>query len=195
MKRKIILIVIDIVIIISIHSLQKYVVNYNQGNILYQNGEYESAIEEYKKALNSIAPKYKRCKIRINYALTICKTVEVNENDEDSIRKAIKTYERAINVLTEEGCANENDNKGHSQKAEQLKKDIQKEIDRLKELQEEHGSNEDNNQKEPQDSKEPSETIESKIQGIKEEAMQEQRELETQYKNYEKDFREVQKNW
>ena len=31
--------------------LQRYVANYNYGNILYQKGEYESAIEEYKKGI------------------------------------------------------------------------------------------------------------------------------------------------
>ena len=45
---------------------QSYVANYNYGNILYQNGEYESAIEEYAKALKGIIPKDKECNIRIN---------------------------------------------------------------------------------------------------------------------------------
>ena len=77
---------------------QRYVANYNYGNILYQNGEYEEAIEEYKKALKGNPPKSKECNIRINYALAICKTVQVDENDQNSIQNAIKEYENAGHI-------------------------------------------------------------------------------------------------
>ncbi len=175
---------------------QKYVANYNYGNILYQNGEYEKAIEEYEKALTGIVPKYKECSIRINYALAICKTVQVDENDQDSIKNAIKLYESAIDVLIEDGCANKDDNNGHSQKAEQLKKDIQKEIDRLKKLQKsDSDSGNDENEEEPQEPKEEPETIEDKIQDIKEDATKEQRKTQSQYENYKKDFNRTEKNW
>ena len=113
---------------------QSYIAHYNYGNVLYNNGEYESAIDEYKKALKGIVPTLKECSIRINYTLAICKTVQVDEKDEASIRNAIEKYESAINILTEDGCANKNDSNGHSKVAEQLKRDIQKEIDRLKKL-------------------------------------------------------------
>ncbi len=173
---------------------QKYVANYNYGNVLYQNGNYESAIEEYKKALNTIVPKYKECSIRINYALAICKTVQLNENDQDSIKDAIKTYENAIDVLTENGCANKNNKNGHSQKAQQLKEDIQKEIQRLKKIQKDDSSNE-NDKEEQTETKDNSEKIEDKIKNIKEEATKEQREIENQYKNYRNDYDKTEKNW
>lgn len=176
--------------------LQRYVANYNYGNILYQKGEYESAIEEYKKALKGIVPKYKECNIRINYALAICRTVNVNEKNQDSIKNAIKTYETAIEVLTEDGCANKTNNKGHSQKAEQLKKDIQKEIDRLKKLEKiENDSNEEKEENKKDKTKEDVETIESKIQNIKEEATKDQRETESKFTNYNKDINTRTKNW
>lgn len=176
--------------------LQRYVANYNYGNILYQKGEYESAIEEYKKALKGIVPKYKECNIRINYALAICQTVNVNEKDQDSIKSAIKEYETAIEVLTEDGCANKTNNKGHSQKAEQLKKDIQKEIDRLKKLEKiENDSNEEKEENKKDKTKEDVETIESKIQNIKEEATKDQRETESKFTNYNKDINTRTKNW
>ncbi len=175
---------------------QKYVANYNYGNILYQNGEYESAIEEYKKALSGAVPKYKECNIRINYALAICKTVQVNESNQESIRNAINIYESAIGVLTEDGCANKKDSNGHSQKAEQLKRDIQNEIDRLKQLQKQENSNSDNNKQEQEEKNDNNtETIEEKIQTIKEDATKEQRENEKQYENYRKGFDKPEKNW
>ena len=120
-------------ILVNINYFQKYIAYYNYGNILYKNGKYEKAIDEYKKALQKNIPQNKECKIRINYALAICKTVNVDESEKESIENAIKTYESAIDILVENGCASK-DNKGHSEIAENLKKDIETEIDRLKNL-------------------------------------------------------------
>lgn len=181
-----------------INFLQRYVANYNYGNILYKNAKYEEAIEEYKKALNEIVPKEKECSIRINYALAICKTVQVDEEDSESIKNAINTYESAIDILTENGCANKNDDNGHSKKAEQLKKDIQKEIERLKNLKKLNKDDEENDEdEEKEDNNEQEvETIENKIQDIKENAIQDQRELESQYKNYGNfDYNKTERNW
>ena len=170
--------------------LERYIAYYNYGNVLYQNGEYEKAIEEYKKALNEHVPKYKECNIRINYALAICKTVKVDEKDQNSIDNAIKRYEEAIDVLTEDGCANKNDSNGHSQKAEQLKKDIQKEIDRLKNLK---NSDENKDPDQDQDKKNPekdnAETIEEKMKKAKEDATEAERTADQtfSYRDY-KDF-------
>lgn len=179
-----------------LNFIQGYVANYNYGNILYQNGEYENAIEEYKKALKENVPKEKECNIRINYALAICRTVQVDEKDQESIKNAIETYESAINILTEDGCANRSDSNGHSQKAEQLKKDIQKEIDRLKKIQTQEDNNEeDDNETEDAKTIEEDQTIEEKIQNIKQEATKDQRDLESQFNNYNKDIRSNRRNW
>ena len=175
--------------------IEPYIANYNMGNILYQNGEYVEAIEEYEKALKGMPSKNKECNIRINYALAICKTVQVDESDGESIRNAIRIYEEAVEVLTEKGCADKDNDNGHSKKAEQLKKDIQKEIERLKRL--ENSSSESKKEKEEEkevnEKEKQKETIESKIQGIKENALQNQREVESRYKNY--DYNRVEKNW
>lgn len=181
-----------------INFIQRYISYYNYGNILYQNGEYENAISNYKLALSSVVPKDKRCNIRINYALAMCKTVQVDEKNQDSLKSAIKTYDSAIDVLTEEGCANKSDSNGHSLKAERLKKDIQKEIDRLKKLQEQQNSDnsDENNNEGDNKSQEKTETIEQKIQSIKEEAIKEQRDVEHRYNSYEKEFTfHNNKNW
>ncbi len=177
---------------------ESYVAHYNYANIFYQNGKYEEAIEEYSKSLKGYIPKDKECNIRINYALAICKTVDLDENDEQSINNAINQYEQAINVLTENGCANKENNNGHSLKAEQLKKDIQKEIDRLKKLkkQEENDEKEEQEEEKENQSQDESESIEAKIQDIKEQAINEQRENEDIYINLQKDYFGSQgKNW
>ncbi len=174
---------------------QSYVSNYNYGNILYQNGEYEGAIKEYQKALSYIVPKYKKCNIRINYALALCKTVKLDESKQESIKNAIDTYESAINVLTEEGCANKNDNNGHNQNAQQLKKDIQKEINRLKKLQNNQTDGKDPDEKDDNKTNDKIEDIETKIRDIKEEATKEQRNVEEQFRYYNYDYDSNGKNW
>lgn len=176
---------------------QQYIANYNYGNILYKKGEYEKAIEQYEEALNGIIPKEKECNIRINYALSICKTVQVDESDSESIKNAIQTYEKAIEVLTEKGCANKDDDNGHNKKAEQLKKDIQKEIERLKKLENSTPEDEkEENKEENEVNEKETETIENEIQNIKEEAIQKQREVESTHKDYSNfDYNRVEKNW
>ena len=172
-----------------------YIANYNYGNILYQIGKYEDAINQYNEALEKRVPKDKECNIRINCALAICSTVEVNEKNQSSIQNSIEKYETAIEVLTENGCANKDDNNGHNKQAQILKNDIQKEIDRLKKLQKKKQNNSNKSEK---DIKSPKieERIESSIQNEKEKAMQEQREIENLYK-YFNDFDDERpkKNW
>ena len=175
--------------------VQNYVANYNYGNILYQNGEYEKAIAEYQKALKGIIPKDKECKIRINYALAICKTVQVNESDQDSINTAIEKYETSIDILTEKGCANKNNDNGHNPEAVRLKKDIQKEIDRLKKLQPKNESTNQKNEEKDDKTEKESEKIETEIQEIKENATKEQREKEEMYYNYNEKSNRTKKNW
>ncbi len=179
-------------ILVNINYFQKYIAYYNYGNILYKNGKYEKAIDEYKKALQKNIPQNKECKIRINYALAICKTVNVDESEKESIENAIKTYESAIDILVENGCASK-DNEGHSEIAENLKKDIETEIDRLKNLLKDLKKvtkKDENNKKENN-----SENIEEEIQNIKEEAIKQQRKKEEMYKKYDKTFKRKSKNW
>lgn len=179
-----------------LNFLQNYVAYYNYGNILFQNGEYENAINEYKLALGGFVPKNKECNIRINYALAICRTVQVNEKDQESLKSAIETYKSAIAVLTESGCANKNDNNGHSLKAERLKKDIQKEIDRLKKLQTDQVDDNTEDDGDSNNSQGKSETVEEKIRGIKEDATKKQKDVETLYNSYGKEFSAFdKKNW
>ena len=175
---------------------QSYVANYNYGNILYQNGNYEEAIAEYEKALNKTIPEKKECDVRINTTLAICQTVQVDENEQQSIEEAIEKYEIAIDILTQKRCANRGNDNGHNQNAQQLKNDIQEEIDRLKNLQENEKDDPDkNNQKKEKKTKKEVNTIEAEIQDIKEKATKAQRETEQMYENYNKDINYQGKNW
>ena len=180
----------DAKLLTNITFQKSYISNYNYGNILYQNGEYERAILEYEKALKNVISSKKECKIRINYALAICKTVQVDENNQESIKNAIKTYQEAIEVLVEKDCDK------HNEDAQRLKKDIEKEIERLKKLQKNIDNNNNENEEENKtDKNKKEESVEEKIKDIKEEAINRQKETEEVYKNFNKNYNGRGKNW
>ena len=191
MKRNILIVIYVISIIITLLLVcnfvisRNYIENYNVGNKLYKEKKYDEAIDKYKKALESInIPQKRECSIRINYALAICKTVQIDMSDSESVSNAIRKYESAIDVLTEKGCANKDDDNGHSEKAEQLKKDIQEAINKLKSTEKVEGDSEeeDDNVQKPKEGG----TVEQKIQLIKENATKSQRENENKYESYSK---------
>ncbi len=191
MKKNILIVIYVISIIITLLLVcnfvisRNYIENYNIGNKLYKEKKYDEAIDKYKKALESInIPQKKECSIRINYALAICKTVQIDMSDSESVSNAIRKYESAIDVLTEKGCANKDDDNGHSEKAEQLKKDIQEAINKLKSTEKVEGDSEeeDDNVQKPKEGG----TVEQKIQLIKENATKSQRENENKYESYSK---------
>ena len=198
--KKIVLIVVYIVLglLIFITFPGKYVASYNNGNELYKKGKYEDAIEQYKTALEGKIPKYKECSVRINYALSICQKVQLDERDQDSIKDAIKLYENAVNILTINGCANEN-NTGHSKKAEQLKNDILAEIEKLEKLlNKENTSSSSEKEKEQEQTKTNVDTIEEKIQNIKQDATKDPRNMEKEYEEFEREYstgERVERNW
>ena len=175
----------DAKLLTNITFQKSYVSNYNFGNILYQNGEYEKAISEYKKALKTVISSEKEFKIRINCALAICKTVQVDESNQESINNAINTYQEAIDVLVEKNCDK------HNEDARKLKEDIEKEIERLKKLQRDT----DNKNNENQEENKNEESAEEKIKDIKENATKEQNETENIYKNFNKEYNGRGKNW
>ena len=123
---------------------QPYIVHYNKGNVLYKSGKYEEAIEEYKKALNLFPPQKRECSIRINLALAMIKNAESIENQ--TIDGLLQVLSDAKEVLYEDGCANKNNDGGHSKKAIQLKKDIENYEKLLKLQQQEQKKGDENNQ-------------------------------------------------
>lgn len=115
---------------------EPYIAHYNNGDVLYEQGRYEEAIEEYDKALALYPPKLKECPIRINKALSMVGTLgenfcNVDLTDNDEIEETIDYLYEAIDVLTEDGCANDKGT-GHSRTAEKLKEQIEELIEELK---------------------------------------------------------------
>ena len=181
---------------------EAYIAEYNYGNILYKNKEYKRATEKYKKALNTYVPRNKECNIRINYALSICNMVDLYES---TVEDKIKMYESAIEILVEDGCANREDSNGHSEQAEKLKKDIQDEIDRLKNQfpQEQQGNSEEKENRNEEDDNSEEESgylneLKQEIQDIMEESTGEQKDIEYTYKHMENIIKDTDikgKNW
>lgn len=168
-----IVILVNIILIFSLLILLievPYKIYYNQGNELYENGDFEEAISKYEKALKFFPPKYKECSIRINLALSMLKNMEGSGEKEDKL----KVLYAAKDVLCEDGCANRDNDEGHSTEAERLKKDIEKEIERLKtEVNDTRPVNSSQGEK-PEEKEEDSKDIEKKLkelEEIQEEAM------------------------
>ncbi len=160
---------------------QPYIAHYNYGNVAYQNDKFDIAIREYKRALELYPPKKKECSIRINLALAMLEKIE-EELEEDETNEEIESEEKkeetiaklkeARKVLTEENCAGEKDDDGHSKKAEELKADIDEWIERLENgKDDDDDSKKNNNKKDPQsgeDEKTDPEKIKTKEEQLKE---------------------------
>lgn len=122
---------------------QPYIEPYNKGNIYFQKGNYEKAIEEYQKALEKNPPHDRECMIRINLALAMVTPINPEEVTEDNLEETINILEEAKDVLTIHGCANENDHNGHNEEAQTLKDEIDEFEDMLKQKDDEENSNDD----------------------------------------------------
>ncbi|MBP3708719.1 MAG: tetratricopeptide repeat protein [Clostridia bacterium] len=125
-----------------VNVYQPYIAHYNNGNRLYKLGDHKEAINEYKRALELFPPEKKECSIRINLALAMINNIE-NES-EPNVEDILDVLAEAKEVLCEGGCANRDNNKGHSKKAEQLKEDIEEYEEKLKKQQKESKDDKEN---------------------------------------------------
>lgn len=115
--------------------LQLYIFHYNRGNEFYELGQYEKAASEYEKSLKFYVPNGKECDIRVNYALSMCAGLNLNDISgltEDEKTVMIGILETAIDILVEEECAHRDDDNGHDNEAQKLKNELQEIIDMLK---------------------------------------------------------------
>lgn len=137
---------------------ESYIAHYNQGNIYYQSGKFEEAIESYRKALEQNPPEDKECSIRINLALAMLGTMAEDYSAEKNAEASLEILKGARDVLLEKGCA-ANDTDGHNKTAQKLKDEIDEVI---KQLEQHQPSGKPGGNKKP-DKKEPGDPMEEKI--------------------------------
>ena len=110
---------------------QPYINNFNRGNVFYKLGDYQKAKQEYQTALNLRPEDPYDCKIRVNYALSYVTPIDPKTITEDNYKDVIETCETAKSILSEKGCATEN-NDGHYYAAQKLYNEINQFIEDLK---------------------------------------------------------------
>lgn len=112
----------------------------NFGCAAYMMGNYDYAASSFATALEKDPPHdvpypSKECQIRINLALSLVKPLDVEHwSNENERQHLIQVLTIARDYLTEDGCANPEKDvfDGHSEDAEQLKKDIDAALEKLK---------------------------------------------------------------
>ncbi|MBR0164173.1 MAG: hypothetical protein IJQ12_05815 [Lachnospiraceae bacterium] len=117
---------------------------YNTGNNDFQNGRYQSAVDNYMMALEEIPPHEEttytqegedaECEIRINLALSMLHMIDFENlhiNDREEVDRVVAALLEARGILTAEDCAHLDDPNGHNADAEQLKKEIDEILMRL----------------------------------------------------------------
>jgi len=130
MKRKILAIIYILLLALCCYFALDYIFYYNTGNSHYKKMDYAAAIEAYQKALDAKPPTKKECSVRINMALSIIKTIGDDYASPDKIEGTIETLKQARAVLLVDDCATE-EGDGHSETAEQLKREIDELIEEL----------------------------------------------------------------
>jgi tetratricopeptide (TPR) repeat protein len=101
---------------------ETYIAAYNRGNVYYQTGDYEIAVNKYYQALKEY-PSHKEgreCDIRVNLALSLVAQIDLAALTKDNYKAALKLIDEAREVLLDEECAT-NDDDGHDRDAQQLK--------------------------------------------------------------------------
>lgn len=159
---------------------QSYIAHYNNGNIHYQAGEYEEAIEDYKQALEANPPhESEECDIRVNLALAIIGTLPEEYSSPENIEQSIATLQEAREYLLQEECALD-EGEGHDKDAQKLKNEIDALIEQLKQQQQSQGGQGQDNQNKPEEEEEEEnggqgdreEEIKEELQQLQEESHQ-----------------------
>lgn len=172
----------DVSALMQFNWFQPYIVHYNNGNLSYQEEDFDTAIEEYSKALALNPPKYKECSIRINMALAMIGRMGEDFDAPENIDNSIAQLTAAKDVLLADKCATEEDD-GHSEAAEKLKEEIEEMIQKLQNQQENSSeSKDDGEESEEQKSMEDEleNNLKQQLQQIQSEAYKD-RELESQF--------------
>ena len=105
---------------------------YNIGVDSFKMEDYDNAEQYFRYALLEKHTKRQECKIRINEALSITTPITPESVNLDNFDEQIERLETARDILLTDGCANKDDTKGHSRKAQKLKEEIEDYIEFLK---------------------------------------------------------------
>lgn len=155
-------------LLLSLNIFETYIAHYNNGNILYQNMQFEAALQEYEKALKCWdLGEEEECSVRINMALCKIGLLDEDFSDPENIEESLELLYEARDILLENGCATDDDD-GHSKKAQKLKNEIDDMIEQLENLQEQYenppeetdpsDSSDPSDNSDPSDTSDPSET-------------------------------------
>lgn len=172
---------------------QPYIAYYNQGNISYKNNNFSDAMISYEKALKLNPPEEKECAIRINLALAMLATLGEDYAAPENVEVSLEILKEAREVLLENGCATESGD-GHSEKAEQLKEEIEAMIEQLEQQEpsESGDSKETEDEKEQEEQKEEEDNFEQDVKKTLQEqqskANQERKESIDYYEDIDKDY-------
>lgn len=166
--------------LLDLNIPERYLPYYNLGNAAYKRGNYKEAVMRYEEALARHPGLYseeKDCRVRINLALAMLKQLDLTDlSSEDNVKHVVNVLLSARDILTENGCANPQAGvyDGHSEEAEQLKKEIDELLQKLTDQQDQQDQNDEQeqDQKEQQDPKTES-SREKEIRKKMEEQMRE----------------------
>ncbi|WP_158588629.1 tetratricopeptide repeat protein [Butyrivibrio sp. X503] len=185
--------------LLNLNFPESFIPYYNLGNVCYERQEYESAVGYYQKALSLYPDAKRECSIRINLALAYCNTIDFYDLDsQEKIDSAIFKLNMARDVLLENGWAVDEGDDYRDKDAQQLKEDIDKMIEKLKNpdqsSSDDNQNNNNNNNQDEQDnsgsggsggSKEDKQK--EKLEGNKKGAMEERRKEQQEYQNEQKE--------
>ena len=149
----------------------EYVIWYNIGNYYFDKGDYGKAENAYLQAIECGIPYEKECPVKVNLALSMMWQIDEDDWDEfyecdgpDNVtagaRRVEKILKDAREVLIEDGCAHEADEKGHDKNAQTLKDEIDELLER---------SNLEDEEEQPEEDDEPGEDEEQPEDGDEEE--------------------------
>ncbi|MBO4926883.1 MAG: tetratricopeptide repeat protein [Clostridiales bacterium] len=135
---------------------EPYIVYYNNGNVMYQNKDYEAAIEYYEKALEMDPPEGKECPIRINLALAKLALLGEDAMTPENIEDTIELLEECLDILSEDNCANDK-GKGHDNRAQRLYDEIKEMLEQAEQEQQQQQKDQDQQQDEEEKKKQQQE--------------------------------------
>lgn len=133
---------------------QPYVYHYNNGNVYYNEGDYQGAEDEYRTALGYKPGGEKDCMTRINLALSIVKQIAPESVTAENLDETLERLDDARDILVANGCAHRDDEDGHNKDAQTLKDEIDDFEEQLKQSvqeQENGGGTDDKDKTDDQD--------------------------------------------